>query len=85
MDRFEYSPHRLSQPVTRASAVTPHATDEIEVTRAIYVGTGGDLVVTLADSASAITFSNVPDATVLPFRVKAVKATSTASDIVALY
>ena len=85
MDRFAYSPHKLSQPVTRASAVTPHATDEIEVTRAIYVGTGGDLVVTLAGNASPVTFSNVPDATLLPFRVMAVKATSTASGIVALY
>ena len=85
MDKFEYSPHRLSQPVTRASAVTPNDSDDIETTRALYVGTGGDLTVTLADDGSAVTFSNLPDGSLLPFRVKAVKTASTASSIIALY
>ena len=85
MDRFEYSPQRLSQPITRASAIVPNDANDIETSRALYIGAGGTLVVVLAGNASEVTFTNVPDGSVLPFRVKAVKTASTATGIVALY
>lgn len=69
----------------QALAVTPHASTEINPCRALYVGTGGDLVVVLLDSASEITFANVPDGAVLPIQVRRVDDSSTASNILALY
>ena len=73
-------------PVTHAATVTPHNTNELEyVTRALYVGGGGDVKVTMQDSGE-VTFVAVPTGTTLPIRVKKVFATGTdATDIVALW
>lgn len=86
VDSFSrFQTHDVS-PVTNAVAVTPHNTNELSyVSRALYVGTGGDIAVTMQDSGS-VTFVDVPTGTLLPIRVKIVKATgTTASDIVALW
>jgi hypothetical protein len=74
-------------PVTNAVAVTPHNTEDLAyVTRALYVGGGGDVKVDLQDSGTAIIFSLVPTGTTLPIRVTRVYATGTdASGIVALW
>lgn len=73
-------------PVTNALAVTPHNTNELTyVSRALYVGTGGDVKVTMQDSGTVI-FADVPTGTTLPIRVKVVFATlTTATDIIALW
>lgn len=73
-------------PATNAEAVTPHNTNELNyVTRAVYVGTGGDLKVTMADSGT-VTFADVPSGTTLAIRCKVIWATGTvASDIIALW
>lgn len=52
--------------------------------RAIYIGTGGDLVVDGA-VATNITFKAVPSGTLLPIAVVKVRAATAASDIVAIY
>lgn len=53
----------------------------------LYVGTGGDINVVLADNDNGIVFKNVPDGTFLPVLVKQVLATGTvtAADFVVLY
>jgi len=53
---------------------------------ALYVGTGGDLHVVMAGDKSDATviFKNVSDGAFLPIVVKAVKAATTASDILAI-
>jgi hypothetical protein len=43
----------------------------------LYVGTGGDVKVKLADSATAVTFKNVPDGTFMPIIVTMVYSTGT--------
>lgn len=66
--------------------ITPHATDPLEIIPlAVYVGTGGDLVVRLKDADSDRTYKNVPDGTTLSIRPKFVRSSSTAADLVGMY
>jgi hypothetical protein len=53
-------------------------------TRALYVGTGGDITVTMA-AGTSVTFADVPSGVVLPIQVTHVTAVSGAADILALY
>lgn len=87
MDRFGSLHHSLDMPARSAKAVTPHASDDLAdgVTRGLYVGTGGDLVVRLPGDTTDVTFKNVQDGDELPIRVEAVRDSSTAADILALY
>lgn len=71
--------------VSAKHAVAATANDAIiPVTRALYIGTGGTLVVRMADSQLACTFNNVP-AGIFPIQVDVIYSTSTVSNIVALY
>lgn len=73
----------VNGPASNAEAVTPGAGALSNTTRALFVGTGGDVTVTMAGGGS-VQFTNVPDGTTLPIRVTHVTA-ATASDIVALW
>ena len=69
-----------------AASVTPTDGVSIPVTRALFIGTGGDVTVVMAEDENTITFRNVANGSILPIQVSAVNATSTdATDIVALY
>lgn len=76
----------LEEPAQDAEAVTPHATNELTaVTRALYVGVSGDIVVHMKGQNSSVTFTAVPVG-VLPIRVDRVIAIgTTATNIVALW
>lgn len=76
----------VSAPAVRAAAVTPHATNELPfIPKALYVGTGGDVVLRAAGSAADVTFKAVPSGAILPVRARFVRAIgTTAADIVAL-
>jgi hypothetical protein len=72
-------------PGTSFAAITPHASNDIALTRAVYVGVGGDIVAVGADN-TPITFKNVPTGVLLPIRVRRINAVSTtATDMVAIY
>ena len=67
-----------------ARAVTPDDTTVIPTCRALYVGTTGNIAVTMA-SGDSVTFNSVAVG-ILPVQVTQVKSTgTTASNIVALY
>lgn len=68
-------------------AITPHDTNELtHVTRGIYVGAAGDVVVVLFNDSTAVTFKNAAAGSVLPVRAKIVKSTgTTAMNLIALY
>ena len=69
----------------RAVAATPHDTNIIELTRALYVGGAGSIVVTMADGVDC-TFTGVSGGTILPIQAKRIKSTgTTATSIVRLY
>ncbi len=71
-------------PATLAEAVTASDSTMLTATRALFVGTGGDVAVTMAGGGD-VTFTNVPNGTLLPISVTKVLATGTdGADIVAL-
>ena len=70
---------------TRAAAIAPNDTTEIEVTRAIYVGVAGDITAILRDDSAAVLFKAMPVG-VWFIRAKIIKSTGTAAtNLVALY
>ena len=67
-----------------AKSITPSDTAPIPTTRALYVGTTGDIAVRMANGVT-ITFNSVP-AGIFQVQVDKVMATNTtASNIIALY
>lgn len=84
-DRFDSHGAGLTAPASHGFSITPSDSAALsEAVRAIYVGTGGSLALTLR-SGAAITLTNVPDGSLLPLRTTAVKATgTTASGLVGL-
>lgn len=68
-----------------AEIVTPSNSTTLAITRALFIGTSGDVAVTMADGQT-VTFVSVASGAVLPVQVEKVLATgTTASDILALY
>jgi len=85
-DQFSGHGDAVSAPATRGVAVVPHDVNALaDVPKALFIGTGGTLVLR-GSGVVDVTFKNVPDGSVLPFRALYVRATGTsAADIVALY
>ena len=81
-----YSASGLTTPSGRAAHVTPADADLEDFTRALYVGTSGNLVVRMGvEQDIDITFIDVPAGSLLPIRVAQVRALTTAANIVALF
>lgn len=85
-DIFEDHALSLSSPVTAADAITPDdGADLAHVTRALYVGVGGELSVVML-SGDTVTFSNVSPGMLYPLRLSRVLSTgTTAGALVGLY
>ncbi|MCA1969041.1 MAG: hypothetical protein LDL42_07905 [Rhizobium sp.] len=76
-DRFAAFQPSLSGPASTGFTVVPDdATDLPEATRALYVGMGGNLAVTMLSGAEFV-LSGLPDGSLLPLRVVRVRATGT--------
>ena len=86
IDPFASTVDSPTAPASYCFAVVPHDTNDVpRVTKAIYVGQGGDVTVRSIDGDADVTFVDVPAGMVLDVRVIAVRATgTTASDIVGL-
>ncbi len=67
-----------------AKTITPSDSTVLEITRGLFIGTTGDLTVTMADGHDAV-FVNLPSGSVLPIQVSKVKTASTATNLLALY
>lgn len=85
-DKFQNSSDSLTSPAQICFEIAPDdAADVLQVTKAIYVGEGGDVRLQSVDGPSDVTFTNVPSGAVLDVRVKAVRATGTsAANIIGL-
>lgn len=75
----------MSFPAEHAEAVTPSdSTDLVVVSRALYIGSGGNIAVVMA-SGAAVTFAGLVTGSILPVRVSRVKSTATtASSIISI-
>jgi hypothetical protein len=72
-----------SAPAEKAAAVTPNDATVVNF-RSLYVGTGGNLTVTMAGGGDVL-FPAVPSGAILPIRVSKVLSSGTgASNIVGL-
>jgi len=85
-DQFQFTADAVSAPATRVVAVVPSDTQPLaDVPKALWVGTGGSIVVRGMGGGTDATLKNVPSGSVLPLRAQYVRATgTTAADIVAL-
>ena len=86
-DNFNIFDSDLSSPGKNAYNVTPSDGADLSFTsRALYVGTSGNINVIMAGDTANTTFTNVQNGTTLPIRVKKVWTTgTTASNIVCIY
>jgi len=86
MDQFSAHATSLESPASGAKTLIPSdSMDLSHVTRAIYVGSGGDLTVTMKEGGNA-TFKNMVGGTVIAIRVvRVLAAGTTATDIVGMY
>lgn len=86
MDKFSDYPTSLTAPARDAEIVVPNdAVDLTYLTRALYIGNGGDLSLRLAGGQTVV-FQNVSGGSILPLRAIGVDATGTsATGIVALW
>jgi hypothetical protein len=86
MDKFSNFPTTPISPARGGALVAPNDTAELmQVSRALYVGQGGDVALTLADGDTLV-FEAVPSGSILPVRASIVRATgTTAAAIIALW
>lgn len=76
----------VTTPARSAVAITANNSNAISpVPKALYIGTGGTLVVKGVDDSANSTWVNISDGTILPFRAQYLYTTSTANNILALY
>lgn len=89
-DRFSIDEVLLGDVYPQASDITPSNTEDLpQVSRALYIGTSGDLKVRMTgysnEPGNIVTFQNVPVG-VFKIRVSRVyESETTASGIIALY
>lgn len=77
IDGFNAELVRLHSPAESADAITPSDADNLpNFTRAIYVGTAGNLRVEMV-GGQTVTFSNLQGGVLYPIRVRKVFATDT--------
>ncbi len=86
MDQFSAHATSLESPAAGASAIVPSDSADLpHVTRAIYVGGGGDLAVTMKEGGN-VTFKNMIGGTVIAIRASRVLvAGTTATNLVGMY
>lgn len=86
-DQFSGTMDSVSSPATRAVAVVPHDGNALaDIPKALFVGTGGTIVMRGAAGNSDQAWRNVQSGAILPFRAQFIRATgTTAADILALY
>lgn len=88
-DTFQGNYTGLTLPGNYSAAISSFSdTNDLTTTsRALFVGTGGNLSLELQSDTpgTATVFKNVPSGTLLPLRVRRVRAATTAADLVEIW
>lgn len=86
-DAFFDNADSVTAPATRAEPVVPHDVNALtDIPKALFVGTGGTIVMRGVAGGVDRTWKNVAAGSILPFRAQFIRATgTTAADILALY
>jgi hypothetical protein len=81
------APSDKTAPAKSVKAVTPHASNDLPdgVCRGLYVGGDGDVDLIAVGDDAMVTFAGVTAGSFLPVAAKAVRDSSTATEILALY
>lgn len=85
-DAFSRQADSAEAPSSHPFAVTPSDTAPlVAVPKALYIGSGGRLVLRTANGTADVNFANLSSGQILPVRAQFIRATgTTAADIVAL-
>lgn len=85
-DRFADLADNIGAPARRAFAITPHDVNALaDIPKAIFVGTGGTVILRAIDGEADVTLKNVASGQTLDIRARYVRATgTTAADLVGL-
>lgn len=84
-DNFEHHAASIVAPASTAFTITPDdVTDLPEITRSVFVGSAGNVSVVM-HSGAQLTFQGLAAGTILPIRIRRLRATgTTATAIVGL-
>ena len=87
VDPYGTAPRGVMNPADKAFAITPNdSTDLAEYCRALYVGGAGNVSVLMNGDSTPTVFVNVAAGSLLPLRIKRVRATdTTATNLVGVY
>lgn len=85
-DAFAMHSRAAVDPARNAFALTPHDSEALTMLpRAIYVGTGGDIVLRAIDGDADVVLKNIASGQVIDIRALYIRAAgTTAADLVAL-
>jgi hypothetical protein len=75
---FDKHASGLDSPARKSFAITKHDTNELaNITRGIYVGGAGDVVIQLELDSAAVTFTGMLAGQIYPIQARIVKSTGT--------
>lgn len=88
-DPYQYATAHIQNPITNAFSISPSNTTDLPVTtRSVYIGSSGDLRVTLKDmpDGTFVTYKNMIEGLSYPLRIKRVFSSgTTASNLIGEY
>lgn len=80
-DNFNSAEDSIDTSATRSYPITPSDNNNLpQTTKAIYVGTGGDVKLQLKHDTSPQTYKNIPSGSLLPIRAVKVWSVGTTAD-----
>ena len=87
MNKYKELATGLESPAVRAVSISGNdSADLAEVTRAVYIGAGGDITCILDGDTTPVTFSSMVTGVIYQLRIKRLYATGTnANNIIGLY
>ncbi len=79
-DPFANTTESVVAPASDCFPIAPNDSGDLpKATKALFIGSGGDVVLRPVSGDADVTFRNLPDGSILDVRVRAVRATGTSA------